>query len=177
MLRLHRNLDLTGRVLICIAVLFSLISGLTFWNRVVVHQNRKGYEPASFVVTGATFQGFEDGAVEYWIIGSIEGREERFLPRFASRSRPKSAGDLLRVYPKGTEIRVIYNRDVSDMTVRNGEALRVIQAGPDFWVEESRRFRWAALLTLVPIPFAVSFFFLVRFVSRRRSLEAPYAAA
>ena len=176
MLRLHRHLVLTSRLLICIAVLFSLISGLTFWNRVLVHQNRKGYELASFVVTGATFQGDGDGTVEYWLIGSIAGGEERFLPRFASRSHPKSADDLLRVYPKGTEIRVVYNRDVSDLTVRNGEALRVIQAGPDFWVEESRRFRWAALLTFVPIPFAVSVFFVVRFVSRRRSLEAPHAA-
>lgn len=121
MLCLHRNLDLTSRVLICIAVLFSLISGLTFWNRVVVHQNRKGYEPASFVVTGATFQGFEDGTVEYWLIGGIAGREERFLPRFDSGSRPKSADDLLRVYPKGTQIRVMYNPNVSDMTIRNGK--------------------------------------------------------
>lgn len=164
---LSRHLEYISRFLICAAVLSSFVSGMTLWNRVFLQQNREHYRPASFVVTGASYEGYGDGTVAYHLTGNIAGREEDFTPRFAKGARPQSVNDLLRIYPKGTEIGVVFNPEVSGMTSLNGEELRVIQAGPAFWEEESRSLRQAALLTFAPIPLATGLFLTIRRMNHR----------
>jgi hypothetical protein len=162
---LRRNLDFLSRVLICLAVLLSLIFGMTLWNRIVIEQHRSGYHFSMFKVTGAHFEGYVDGTVDYWLTGTIGGHQEYFFPNFDGKRRPKSSTDLLEVYPKGTAIEVLYNPDLSESLI-NGETRRVIAAGSVYWEEESSKLRRSIVLTFCPLFVAIGFFLFVRRVNR-----------
>jgi hypothetical protein len=152
-----------------LAVVITLIHGSTFWNRLTIQQHKASYREETFLVTDASFTG--DEGTYYSLAGTIKGREERMQPFFPRGSEPRNRTDLLRAYPVGTKIDVIYNPDVPDI-VFNGESARVIQAGLSYLDEEPRRFRSAALETFLPIPLALVFFFTVRNYGKKKRLAA-----
>ena len=126
-------------------------------------------------MTEASFT--SDDGIDYSLTGTIAGRNERLQPSFPRGTEPRSQADLLRAYPLGTEIDVIYNPDVPDV-VFNGESPRVIQAGLNFLDEEPRRFRSAAFKTFIPLPLAIIFFFAVRQSNKRHlNIEASHDPA
>lgn len=149
-----KGLDLLSRILICIALLFSLIWGMTFGNRIFISRNKEQYRSETFIVTGASYDHHEDGTVDYWLTGKIGNAEERLLPRPWARPRPASAEELLQAYPKGTKVSVMFNPRASDAVISNGESLRVIPASANFWEAESRSRFWAGVWTFAPVPLA-----------------------
>jgi len=162
-----KGLDLFNRILICIALLFSLIWGMTFRNRIFISRNSEQYRFETFIVTGTYYDHHEDGAVDYWLTGKIGNTEERLFPRNSSQPRPASAEELLQAYPKGTKVSVMFNPRASDAVISNGESLRVIPASANFLEVESRSRFWAGVWTFAPVPLALLLFAMVRFLNRR----------
>ncbi len=167
MRNLRQSLDLLSKVLILFAVILTLIHGMTFWTRLTIRQHRANYRQGKFVVTDASVTRYE-GNVDYDLTGTVAGREEHLFPQFPRGSEPRNKADLLRAYPLGTEISVIYNPDAPS-TVFNGESSRLIQAGKSYFDEEPRRFRDAALKTFVPLPLAIIFFLIARYANKQHS--------
>jgi hypothetical protein len=155
---------------------FSWLFTLTFLNRVTIYHDREKYRPGTYVVTGAEYVHETEGGDTWWLTGTVTAREERFIPRLAGASSPRSAEDLLARYPKGTKIDVLYNPDATD-TIMQGETLRVFAATPDFWQNEAKLRHRFGLRVLVPVPVTLAIYLTVRYVNRRHAklLSPPNA--
>jgi hypothetical protein len=103
---------------------------------------------------------------DYSLTGTIAGRDEYLRPSFPRGTEPRNRADLLRAYPLGTEVNVIYNPDLPDL-VFHGESARVIQAGLNSLDEAPGRFRSAALKTFLPLPLSIIFRFAVRHANQQ----------
>jgi hypothetical protein len=73
---------------------------------------------------------------------------------------------VLRKYPKGSQIEVLYNPQATEMIVQS-ESLRAIQAAPGFWQEEARLRNKLAFRVLVPVPLTAAVYLAIRFSNRR----------
>ena len=163
------SLEILSRFLICVALLLSLIWGQTFWLHQSLYHNRNKYTEEVFEVTGAEYSyDASDGTVDYSLSGTIAGREEQFEPRISRRQQPRNKSELLAIYPKGTKIPVLYNPEETGLVSLNGENLRVLLRGPNFWNEEASLRRRMAVRTFVPVPLAFIVFFFVRYATRRK---------
>lgn len=158
------------------AIFFSWLWTLSFVNRVNIYRNREAYKPETFTVSGAEYHRGDEGGDSWWLTGTVRSREERFIPRLRGAPLPRSAGDLIARYPRGTRIEVLYNPDATEMIVQD-ESLRVLTASPDFWQEEARLRHRLGLRVLVPVPLTLAVYLAVRYVNRRhaRSHTQPNA--
>ena len=63
---------------------------------------------------------------------------------------------------------MLYNPEETGLVSWNGENLRMILRGPNFWGEEAGLRRRMAVRTFVPVPLAIILFFSVRYAKRRK---------
>ena len=150
------------------ALMFSWLWTLTFVNRVNIYRDREKYRPETYLVTGAEFSHDDETGNSWWLTGTVAGREERFIPRLHGPPWPKSSGDLLALYPKGSKVEVFYNQDATE-TIMQNETLRVLTATPDFWQREAALRHRLALRVLVPVPVALVIYLIVRYLNRRHA--------
>jgi hypothetical protein len=157
------------------ALFYSWLWTLTFVNRVMIYRNREHYRPATFIVTGATYNVGEEGGDSWWLSGTVDGREERLMPVFERGKRPRSAGDLLARNPKGSTVEILYNPDATE-TLMQGETLRAIEMRPDFWEREAVLRHRLGVRVLVPVPVTLAIYLTVRFKNRRARRESEVTA-
>jgi hypothetical protein len=150
------------------AILFSFLFSLTLSNRIRICHNRDQYHPAVFAVDGAVYHpAGHDGFDSYWLTGTVEGKAERFIPRFPQKFRPRSADALLDLHPRGSEIDVLYNPKETESIIQN-ETLRVVQRTPDFWQEQKRLRNKLLWFVLLPAPLTLAIHLFIRRISVRK---------
>ncbi len=159
---------------IFLAIGFSWLFAFTFWNRLTLWRDRGHYKQEIFVVGGSHFEPASgDGDTDtYWLQGAIGRVPERLIPELHGAPSPRSADELAQRYPKGTKINVLYNPAATTTIVQN-ESLRVKEAAPDFWEREASRRLFFGVLTLCPVPLALSAYIAVRLMNRRRLAKRP----
>lgn len=140
-------------------VLMSLATAWTFlWmgsacNRLVIYSTASLYRPVRFKVTDAIYSN-DDSLANYWLIGTVEGQEERLIP-IISRGSVHSSEDLLRQFPRGKEIDALFN-PLMPRAIVQGETLRVRHDTGQHWdLEQIARNRLISVWlipTLFPLP-------------------------
>jgi 4-amino-4-deoxy-L-arabinose transferase-like glycosyltransferase len=158
------------------AIFYSWLWTLTFVNRVNIYRDREHYQPAVFIVEEATYSHGDEGGDSWWLTGTVNGREERLVPRFERGARPANAVDLLARNPKGSKVDIYYNSNATEMIVQ-GETLRAIEMTPDFWQKEKALRNRLGARVLVPVPVTLALYLVVRFMNRRvRAVEKTGSA-
>jgi hypothetical protein len=138
-----------------------------FIAHVLIYLGRDNYKAQTFVVTGAHYTDRGKNRGNFWLIGTVCGRQE-VLPLPWHQARViHSEDDVLACYPKGSPIAVLYNPTATTQILQ-GISLRVQQARPTFWQDEAAE-RWSlGLMTLVPLPLSLAIYLPIRFANRRR---------
>lgn len=154
-------------VVVVLVLIWAALFALPWWNRVAIHRNRANYRPATFLVSDAAYERGKRGT-SYWLQGSIAGESERFVPPLADgAARPRNRADLLRQFPVGTKIAVLYNPSMTRALIQD-ETLRVKPDAPDFWQREARLRRSLTRMLFGPPAAGVAILVAVRWWWRRR---------
>lgn len=151
-------------------ILMSLATAWTFlWmpsacNRLVIYSTSSLYRPVKLRVTDAVYS--DDGSLaSYWLIGMVEGQEERLIPIVASTASINNSDDLLRLFPKGTEIDALFNPFMHKAIVQ-GEALRVRHDTGQHWEAEQTARKWLISIWFIPTISMVGLSRLLRYLSQ-----------
>lgn len=137
-------------------------------NRLILYINATSYHPVHFKVNDAVYEANADSLINYWLIGTVDGREERLIPPLQSRAEVNSSADLLKLFPKGTNLPAMYNPSIPGMFFQ-GESLRLCYDNGKFWESEVKGGSWLLKLAFIPLLPAIVFKLLVRFDSRAKS--------
>lgn len=144
--------------------LFSFLLSLSAVNAYRIYSARHEYDSREFVVTGAHYsKGSHDDSPSFWLEGTVDGQNERFISSRLRQLRPESTGEILAEYPVGTVIEVEYNPRFGT-TIYQNETLRVVETG----MLDARRDMLVAYLTRLVLPFLI---FSVATVVLRRGLS------
>jgi hypothetical protein len=154
------------------ALMFSWLWAFPFYNRITISRNREQYQSRNFLVRDAVYSTDSESGTSSWLVGTVEGKEERLVPARRGAAAPKSKRELMFKYPVGTNIPVLYNAQATEMLVQ-GESLRAIESTPDFWEKEDARRHRLAWYVLLPVPLALSLFLGVKLARRRREQAKP----
>jgi hypothetical protein len=131
-------------------------------NRVVLYMNSDGYRSVSFTVIDGTYDSNSDSLVSYWLIGTVDGHEERLIPPLKSKAEVNSSEELLRIFPKGTSLPAMYNPSMPGLLLQ-GESLRLRYDNGKFWESEVRGGSWVLKLALLPLLPALTLNIILRF--------------
>lgn len=154
------------------AFFFSWLWAFSFWNRITIYRNREHYQSQSFIVVDAVYSRDGEMGDSYWLEGTVNEQPERLIPHRLSAAAVKTTDDLLRRYPKGTNIPVLYNSNATKTLVQS-ESLRVMEATHDFWEKEARLRLRFALYIFLPVPLTLSLYLWMRYTNRRRQDAGP----
>jgi hypothetical protein len=154
------------------AFFISWLFVFTLSNRLRISRNQDQYLPATFAVNGAAYYPAQGkGFDSYWLTGSVAGATERFIPKFLPKFNPESADELLTIYPRGSQIDVLYNAHETE-TIIQGETLRVLHYTPNFWREQERLRNKLLCFVLLPTPLALGIYITFRHLHMRQ-LKMP----
>jgi hypothetical protein len=174
-----RALFYIAKAALLLAGIWTIMWSLTLWNRFTILRHRADYHPTTFIVADAHHQtsggSTRSGpSTSYWLTGTIDGTQEKFIPPGLTGDRyPHSGKDLSRFFPRGTRVNVWYNPAMTQ-SIMQGETLRVIEDQPDLWEHEVRLRNRIMVLIAVPLACAGMFFVLVRrAMNARNSAQAP----
>ena len=68
-----------SKITMSVATLWTFLWLPSLCNRLIIYTNAANYRPVNFTVTDAIYS--DDGSlVRYWLVGVVEGREERLIP-------------------------------------------------------------------------------------------------
>ncbi|MCL6433549.1 MAG: hypothetical protein K6T90_04915 [Leptolyngbyaceae cyanobacterium HOT.MB2.61] len=123
-----------ARILISLATMWTFLWIGSAFNRLVIYSTSSLYRPVKFTVTDAVYND-DDGLARYWLIGTVEGQEERLIPIVSLRAPIRSSRDLLNQFPKGTEMDALLN-PVLAKTIVQGEILRIRHNTGRHWEAE-----------------------------------------
>ncbi|NJK68634.1 MAG: hypothetical protein HC941_20795 [Microcoleus sp. SU_5_3] len=132
-------------------------------NRLVMYVSASSYHPVSFKVTDAVYNASSDSLASYWLTGTVEGREERLIPHLSSGAEVNSSEDILKFFPKGTDLPAIYNPAIPGMFFQ-GESLRLRYDNGKFWESEVKTGSWVLKMAFIPIVTAIALNKILRFL-------------
>jgi hypothetical protein len=132
-------------------------------NRLVIYVSASSYHPVSFKVTDAVYNANSDSLASYWLTGTVQGREERLIPPLESEAEVNSSEDILKFFPKGTDLPAMYNPAMSGILFQ-GESLRLRYDNGKFWENEVKGGSWVLKMAFIPIITAIVLNKLLRFI-------------
>ncbi|WP_421655139.1 hypothetical protein [Leptothermofonsia sp. ETS-13] len=136
-------------------------------NRLVICSTSSLYRPVKFKVTDAIYS--DDGSLaRYWLVGTIEGQEERLIPIVSSKTGIHSSKDLLDQFPKGTEIDALFNPFMSKAIIQ-GEALRVRHDTGQHWEAERVARQRLISIWFIPTIVMITLGRLLRYLCQREA--------
>lgn len=151
-------------VLLIVAVVLTCFNIIPFFERLTIRMNQEDYREERLIVGGIAFR---ENAIQGKLKSS--GDPEFMAAPGSQRWRILwDEDDLLRVYPIGSEIDVLYNPN----TVVNAHTVGIFPGDLDYFDEEGPRlFRRSALLTFLPLSLALINFFVWYPNKRHKRLE------
>jgi hypothetical protein len=154
----------TSKITMSVATLWTFLWLPSLCNRLIIYTNAANYRSVNFTVTDAIYS--DDGSlVSYWLVGVVEGREERLIPSIKATTQINSAKDILNSLPKGTNLPAMYNPSMPNIFFQ-GESLRIRHDTGKFWENEVKNGSWLIKFALTPLLPAVALNLLLRSLSR-----------
>ena len=171
-----KQFKLWSCVLIAVVSIVGYLFAFAFINSIVKIVNSADYSDDIFVVTGAHFRngngaGGSRSMTHNWLQGNVSGNDELYIDSRISAAL--SLEDILRYFPIGSEINILYNKNLT-RTVVQGETLRVLPRNYDF--ENDKLFVLAyASVIIFPMMLGISLLVYIRIRAvRKRSKIVSY---
>ncbi|MEW6491765.1 MAG: hypothetical protein AB1589_04340 [Cyanobacteriota bacterium] len=162
MLKFMRKIS---KITMSAATLWTFLWLPSLCNRLIIYTNAANYRSVNFTVTDAIYSDDDGSLVRYWLVGVVEGREERLIPSIKASTQINSAKDILNSFPKGTNLHAMYNPSMPNIFFQ-GESLRIRHDTGKFWENEVMNGSRLIKFGLTPLLPVIALNLFVRSVSR-----------